>query len=306
MKIIFAGTPDFAAVALREVAAAGHEVVLVLTQPDRPGGRGMALQASPVKKVAVAQGWPVYQPATLREVPAQEPLHKVGAEAMLVVAYGLILPQAVLDIPPLGCFNIHASLLPRWRGAAPIQRAILSGDDETGVCFMQMEAGLDSGPVLARARTPIRADDTGGSLHDRLAEMGAVLAVETLAQLPLVPQEQSTEGVTYAAKIDKSEAVIDWRKTAMELDRCVRAFNPFPGVQTRMGGVGVKIWEARPVEGGVAPAGEILSVSKSGITVACGEGALCIKELQKAGGKRLSAAQFLSGHPLTKGEIFTD
>lgn len=297
MKLIFAGTPDFAAAALAAIFDAGHDVVLVLTQPDRPAGRGMALQASPVKQLAVARGVEVFQPPTLRDAAAQERIRACVADAMVVAAYGLILPQAVLDMPRLGCLNIHASLLPRWRGAAPIQRAIAAGDRETGICIMQMEAGLDTGPVLARAATPIAADDTAGSLHDRLAGIGARLVVETLAALPLPAEPQPADGVTYAAKIDKAESAIDWTRPAAELDRQVRAFNPFPGAHGMLDGVAVKVWQAHPVSDCGEP-GEVLSAGRDGIVVACGDGALVVTELQKAGGKRLSAAQFLAGNPL--------
>lgn len=303
MKVVFAGTPEFAAVALRTVFAAGHEVVLVLTQPDRAAGRGMNLQHSPVKKLAHELGLPVFQPASLRECAALEILRATKADVLLVAAYGLILPQAVLDLPRFGCLNIHASLLPRWRGAAPIQRAILAGDRETGVCIMQMEAGLDTGPVLARTVTPIAGEDTAGTLHDRLAEIGAQLAVDVLARLPLTAEAQSAEGVTYAAKIEKPEACIDWRLAADELDRRIRAFNPFPGAQIVLSGSVLKIWKARPAPCGAGAPGTIVALDKTGITVACGTGALCIGELQKAGGKRLTAERFLAGHALQVGQV---
>ncbi len=305
MKVVFAGTPEFAAVALRALFAAGHEVVLVLTQPDRAAGRGMSLQPSPVKKLAQELGLPVFQPVSLREGVALEILRATKPDVLLVAAYGLILPQAVLDLPQFGCLNIHASLLPRWRGAAPIQRAILAGDRETGVCIMQMESGLDTGPVLARAVTKIADDDTAGTLHDRLAEMGAQLAVDVLARLPLVAEAQDSNGVTYAAKIEKSEACLDWRLSASELDRRVRAFNPFPGAQTGWSGSVLKIWQARPVEGGDGAPGTILAFDKSGILVACGTGALRVLELQKAGGKRLTAERFLTGHALQVGQVLS-
>ncbi|HET7774752.1 MAG TPA: methionyl-tRNA formyltransferase, partial [Azospira sp.] len=229
MKIVFAGTPEFAAQALGALYAAGHEIPLVLTQPDRPAGRGMALQASPVKQLALAQGSEVFQPLTLKETEAQEKLRQVAPDVMVVAAYGLILPQVVLDIPRQGCLNIHASLLPRWRGAAPIHRAILAGDAETGVCIMQMEAGLDTGPVLLSRNLPIDDRDTAQTLHDKLATLGAEAIVEALGCLPLPAQPQPTAGVTYAAKLEKSESPLDWRRTAAELDRQVRAFTPFPG-----------------------------------------------------------------------------
>ncbi len=303
MRLIFAGTPDFAARALRAIVDAGHQVELVLTQPDRPSGRGMALQASPVKQLAQSLGIEVFQPPTLRDPEAQERVRAVGAEAMVVAAYGLILPQAVLDFPRLGCLNIHASLLPRWRGAAPIQRAILAGDTESGVCIMHMEAGLDTGPVLLKEALPIGEEETAGSLHDKLAALGARLIVEALGQLPLPLLAQPESGVTYAAKISKSEASLDWRQSATQLGRQIRAFNPFPGALASLNGVAIKVWQAVPTEGSGEP-GMVLASGKQGIVVACGEGALCLNELQKAGGKRLAAAQFLAGMPVVEGHRF--
>lgn len=303
MKLIFAGTPEFAAAALAALADAGHDIALVLTQPDRPAGRGMALQASPVKRLAEARGLPVFQPPTLKDAEAQARLAAVGADAMVVAAYGLILPQAVLDLPRHGCLNIHASLLPRWRGAAPIQRAILAGDFETGVCIMQMEAGLDTGPVLLAEATPISADDTAATLHDRLAALGARLIVDALARLPLPAVAQPDAGVTYAAKIDKAESAIDWTRPAAEIDRQIRAFDPFPAAQSTLAGTPVKLWRAVPAAGHGRP-GEVLAAGRDGIVVACGDGALCVGELQKAGGKRLSAVQFLAGHAVAPGASF--
>lgn len=303
MKLIFAGTPDFAALALQAIVAAGHEVALVLTQPDRPAGRGMTLQASPVKKVALEKGIEVFQPLSLKDAAVQAKIAAVGAEVMVVAAYGLILPQVVLDMPRLGCLNIHASLLPRWRGAAPIQRALLAGDAATGVCIMQMEAGLDTGPVLLHGVFPIAFDDTSMTLHDRLAGLGAKLIVEVLGKLPLPATPQPVEGVTYAHKIEKIEALIDWSKSAVELDRHLRAFNPFPGAQALLAGQTIKLWQATPVAGS-GEIGQILAVDRSTIVVACGAGALAISELQKAGGKRLPVQQFLAGHPLKIGDRF--
>ena len=303
MKVIFAGTPEFAAQALAAILAAGHEVPLVLTQPDRPAGRGMSLQPSPVKKLALEKGIEVFQPLSLKDAAAQEKIAAVGAEVMVVAAYGLILPQAVLDLPRFGCLNIHASLLPRWRGAAPIQRALLAGDTETGVCIMQMEAGLDTGPVLLRGAFPVAPDDTTASLHDRLAELGGQLIVEAMAGLPLPAEPQPAEGVTYAHKIDKGEALIDWTKTALELDRHIRAFNPFPGAQASFAGKTVKVWRATPVAG-QGEIGRILAVDRSTVVIACGDGALAVTELQKAGGKRLPVREFLAGHPLQVGDRF--
>ena len=305
MKLIFAGTPEFAAQALRAIIAAGHQVALVLTQPDRPSGRGMALRASPVKELAQASGIEVFQPPTLRDADAQNKLRAVGAEAMIVAAYGLILPQAVLDLPRLGCLNIHASLLPRWRGAAPIQRALLAGDRETGVCIMQMDAGLDTGPVLLAQSLTIAAEDSAASLHDKLADLGARLIVDALARLPLNPVAQPEHGATYAAKIEKAEALLDWRQSAVALERQVRAFDPFPGAAARWQGSPLKIWRAEviPDAGGGEP-GTVLAVDRSGIVVATGDGALRLSELQKAGGKRLPAAQFLAGMAVAVGQRF--
>lgn len=303
MRLIFAGTPEFAAQALQAIVDAGHEVALVLSQPDRPAGRGMTLQASPVKKLAQEKGIEVFQPLSLKDPVAQQKIGAVGAEVMVVAAYGLILPQVVLDLPRFGCLNIHASLLPRWRGAAPIQRALLAGDAATGVCIMQMEAGLDTGPVLLREAFPIAPDDTSATLHDRLAALGAKLVVEALGKLPLPAAPQPAEGVTYAHKIEKAEATIDWAKSAAELDRHLRAFNPFPGAQARFAGQTVKLWRATPVAAS-GEIGQILAVDRSTIVVACGEGALAISELQKAGGKRLPVQQFLAGHPLKVGDRF--
>ena len=303
MKLIFAGTPEFAAQALQAIVGAGNEVALVLSQPDRPAGRGMTLQASPVKKLAQEKGIEVFQPLSLKDPAAQQKIAAVGAEVMVVAAYGLILPQVVLDLPRFGCLNIHASLLPRWRGAAPIQRALLAGDTATGVCIMQMEAGLDTGPVLLREAFPIAADDTSATLHDRLAALGAKLVVEALGMLPLPAEPQPAEGVTYAHKIEKAEAIIDWKRSAAELDRHLRAFNPFPGAQALFAGQTVKLWRATPVAAS-GEIGQILAVDRSTVVVACGEGALAISELQKAGGKRLPVQQFLAGHPLKVGDRF--
>ncbi|MBS1141163.1 MAG: methionyl-tRNA formyltransferase [Proteobacteria bacterium] len=303
MRLIFAGTPEFAAQALQAIVAAGHEVALVLTQPDRPAGRGMTLQPSAVKKVALEHGIEVFQPLTLKEAEAQAKVAAVGADVMVVAAYGLILPRAVLDMPRLGCINIHGSLLPRWRGAAPIQRALLAGDAETGVCIMQMEAGLDTGPVLLRGAFSIEPSDTTATLHDRLAELGAKLVVEALGKLPLASEPQPAEGVTYAHKIEKAEALIDWSKSAAELDRHIRAFNPFPGAQALFRGQTVKLWQASPVAGR-GEMGTILALDRSSVVIACGDGALAVTELQKAGGKRLPVQQFLAGHPLAVGDRF--
>jgi methionyl-tRNA formyltransferase len=263
----------------------------------------MVLRASPVKEAAVTLGIPVFQPSTLKDPAAQERVREAGADLMVVAAYGLILPQAVLDMPRFGGINIHASLLPRWRGAAPIQRAILAGDAETGVCIMQMEAGLDTGPVLLSRAVTIGNDDTASSLHDKLAGLGARLIVEALAKLPLVPCVQSASGVTYAAKIEKHEAPLDWRLPAVQLARQVRAFNPFPGATAIVSGCSLKIWRAEPVAVGGIP-GAVIAADKHELVVACGDGALRLVELQKAGGKRLTAPQFLAGTPLSPGMAF--
>jgi methionyl-tRNA formyltransferase len=304
MKLIFAGTPEFAASALRALVAAGHEIALVLSQPDRPTGRGLALHASPVKALAQTCGIEVFQPATLRDAAAQERLRAVGADAMIVAAYGLILPQAVLDLPRYGCINIHASLLPRWRGAAPIQRALLAGDTETGVCVMQMDTGLDTGAVASSASIAIDARETAASLHDKLAELGARLIVDALAHWPLSPRAQATTGVTYADKIAKSEAPLDWRLPARQLDRQIRAFDPFPGASARIEGAAIKVWRAEVIDGNGAAPGRVVAVDKTAIVVACAEGALRLTELQKAGGRRLPAAQFLAGHAIAQGSFF--
>jgi methionyl-tRNA formyltransferase len=302
MKIIFAGTPEFAATALEALLAAGHEVALVLTQPDRPAGRGMVLQASAVKQVALAHGIPVFQPERLKDPATHEPIRAAcverGAELMVVAAYGLILPQAVLDLPRQGCINIHASLLPRWRGAAPIHRAIEAGDAQTGITIMRMEAGLDTGPMLLARALDIDPQDSTGSLHDRLAALGGRLVVEALARFDqLNPVTQPADGVTYAAKIAKAEAQLDWNQPATILARKLRAFNPFPGAVVNLAGELVKAWRGEAVAGRGRP-GQVLAADAEGIVVACGEGALCLTELQKPGGRRVAAADFLSGSRL--------
>ena len=308
MKVAFAGTPEFAAAALEAILAAGFEVPLVLTQPDRPAGRGMQLQPSPVKQLALAGGIPVHQPEKLRTPEQQAPLAEAGADVLVVAAYGIILPQTVLDMPRYGCLNIHASLLPRWRGAAPIHRAIQAGDAETGITIMQMDAGLDTGPMLMKRVEPIHFDDTTGSLHDRLAWIGAELIVDALnalrtssARLPATPQP--ADGVTYAAKIGKAEAVVDWTRPAPEIERTIRAFNPFPGVLAPLQGTPIKLWRARAIDA-VGTPGEVLLAEGAGVIVGCGDGSLCITELQKPGGKRLPAADFLRGMPIAAGSRF--
>lgn len=310
MKVVFAGTPEFAAVALRALHEAGFEIPLVLTQPDRPAGRGMQLQASAVKQVALAHDIPVAQPLSLRmdskdpERAAQaraahEQLLALDYDVMVVAAYGLILPRSTLDIRP--CINIHGSLLPRWRGAAPIHRAIESGDLDTGVTIMEMEEGLDTGPMLSKERVAIDAGDTTGSLHDKLAVLGGRMIVDALRAMAaggLKAEPQPEDGVTYAAKISKEEAKLDLALPADVLARKVRAFNPFPGANALVDGVAVKIWFADAVAGSGAP-GQVLQADAQGIVVACGEGALRLGELQKPGGKRLPAAEFIKSFPLT-------
>ena len=304
MKLIFAGTPEFAATALDALVAAGHEVLLVLTQPDRPAGRGMSLQASPVKQLARARGIPLHQPERLRDPATHLPIRDAcaaGAELMVVAAYGLILPQAVLDLPRRGCINIHASLLPRWRGAAPIHRAIEAGDARSGITLMQMDAGLDTGAVLLEEAVAIGPQDTTGSLHDRLAALGGRLVVDALSRIDdLVPRPQPLDGVTYANKISKAEAQLDWAQPADVLARKLRAFNPFPGATASLGGETIKLWCGEAVSGAGRP-GQILSAAADGIVVACGAGALRLTELQKPGGRRLASADFLRGTPLTPG-----
>lgn len=306
MKLIFAGTPRFAAVALDALLAAGHEACAVLTQPDRPAGRGMKLTPSPVKALASRHGLPVLQPSTLRDPAMQAELRALGADALVVVAYGLILPQAVLDAASRGAYNIHASLLPRWRGAAPIQRALLAGDRETGVCIMRMDAGLDTGPVLLREAIAITDDDTAGTLHDRLAALGARLVIETLARLDsLTPQPQPEEGVTYATKIARHEAQIDWSEPAESVWRKIRAFDPAPGAHAGLNGERIKMFAAHLDRPCSETPGTVLTADDEGVLVAASGRALRVLELQRAGGRRLGAAEFLRGLPLHAGQRFT-
>ena len=304
MRLIFAGTPEFAALALQALLDAGHDIPLVLTQPDRPAGRGMKLKASPVKEIALAHHLQVAQPENLKTDSSRRIIQDTRADVMIVAAYGLILPQVVLDMPRLGCVNIHASLLPRWRGAAPIHRAIEAGDTETGITLMQMDRGLDTGAMLTRAVLPILDSDTTGSLHDRLAALGAREIVRLLPELAAgtvsaAPQDDTQ--ACYAAKIGKEEARLDWTRPALELDRRIRAFNPFPGAFGLLEGNPLKIWLARPAPGAGAP-GRILAISDGGLLIACGEGALEVMEVQKAGGRRLPISAFISGHPLKAGD----
>ena len=318
MKVIFAGTPEFARVALQHLLDAGFTVPLVLTQPDRPAGRGMKLQASSVKQCALEHGIAVAQPRSLRldgkfpddAAAAREALLQADADAMVVAAYGLILPQWVLDVPRYGCLNIHASLLPRWRGAAPIHRAIEAGDAETGVTIMQMDAGLDTGDMLLTEILPLAATDTTATLHDRLAVLGGRMLVDVLAQVAagaLQPVPQPAQGITYAHKIDKAESSIDWSLPAAAIGQRIRAFDPFPGASTLLGAEVIKVWGYQIDSYKRMPDkryGHILSINSDGITVACGAGtALCLTVLQRAGGKRLPAADFLRGFDLQPGMV---
>ena len=307
MKVIFAGTPDFAAVALKAIAAAGFEIPLVLTQPDRPKGRGMQLAPSPVKQAALELGLRVAQPEKLRNnAEALQMLKEVEADVMVVAAYGLILPQDVLDTPKHGCLNIHASLLPRWRGAAPIQRAIEAGDAETGVCIMQMDIGLDTGDVVSEHRYTIQPTDTANEVHDALMNLGAAAIVADLQQLKtegrLKSVKQPEEGVTYAQKLSKEEARIDWNESAAGIERKIRAFNPVPAAWVEYQGKPMKIWRAEVVaqQGRV---GEVLSCSSDGLIVACGANALKITELQPSGSKRMDIAAFAAGHTVEAGTV---
>ena len=307
MRLIFAGTPAFAAVALEALVHSEHEIVLVLTQPDRPAGRGLKMVASEVKQLALRHGLRVSQPSALRDAKVVRSIAELGADAMVVAAYGLILPPEVLDVFPDRCINIHASLLPRWRGAAPIQHALLAGDSETGVSIMRMEQGLDTGPVFSMERMRIEPRDTSSILHDKLAALGAASIVRALAgvesdSLRAVPQ--AVEGITYANKVTREQARVDWKLPAVVLERAVRAYNPIPAAYSYFDGQVVKIQEAEVTSESSAAPGEIVSVSTEGIVVACGAGALRLTRLQRAGGKQLAAAEFLRGFPLRAGQRF--
>ncbi len=298
MRLIFMGTPEFSVPVLDALVNAGHEIACVYCQPPRPAGRGKKVRPSPVQARAEALNLPVRHPVSLRNAEAQADFADLNADAAIVVAYGLILPQAVLDAPRLGCLNIHASLLPRWRGAAPIHRAIMAGDAETGICIMQMEAGLDTGPVLLREATPIGPTETTADLHDRLSHMGARLVVEALDQIDvLTPETQPHAGVTYATKIDKAEAQIDWTKPATEVDRLIRGLSPFPGAWFEHDGTRVKVLGSRLGDGAGAP-GTVLSDQ---LDVACGTGAVRLTQMQRAGKGAQDAQEFLRGFPLPPG-----
>jgi methionyl-tRNA formyltransferase len=302
LRLVFAGTPEFAVPHLHACRRDNVEIVAVYTQPDRPAGRGRSLSASPVKQAALALGVAVEQPENFRQPGAVDHLRNLAPDLLIVVAYGLILPRKVLAIPGHGCWNVHASLLPRWRGAAPIQRALLAGDAQTGVCLMQMEAGLDTGPVLLRRSIPIGVDETGGTLHDKLAALGAALLAEGLERLtsgpPLTPQAQAAEGVTYAHKLEKAEARLDWNAPAEVIARKVRAFDPWPVAEAQLGGELLRIWKAAVADDDVALApGSIVAAGRDGIDVACAGGVLRLLEVQRAGGRRIRAADFANSRP---------
>ena len=301
MRVIFMGTPEFSVPVLEALVDAGHEIAAVYCQPPRPAGRGKKDRPTPVHARAVELGLDVRHPVSLKTAEAQEEFAALGADVAVVVAYGLILPQVILDAPAKGCLNIHASLLPRWRGAAPIHRAIMAGDEETGICIMQMEAGLDTGPVLLREGTPIGEEETTAQLHDRLSAMGASLIVTALRHLDgLSPDVQPEDGVTYAAKIDKAEARIDWTRPAVEVDRQIRGLSPFPGAWSEIGGQRVKVLASRLAEGQEEP-GEVLDEN---LTVACGSGAVELLRLQRAGKGAQDREVFLRGFPVTPGDSF--
>lgn len=306
MRLVFAGTPEFAARSLAALVDAGHDVCLVLTQPDRRSGRGMQLSESAVKRVAHERGLAVFQPARLGETSSLVHVSAARPDVLVVAAYGLILPQPVLDIAPRGAINVHASLLPRWRGAAPIARALLAGDRRTGITIMQMDAGLDTGPILAQRALDIGPEDDAGSLHDRLAALGAEMIVAELVAMESGRSRASAqpdEGVTYARKLEKSETMLDWTRPAVELERAVRAYRPSPGAQVRFRGEALKVWRASLVACRGEP-GTVLEAGPDGIVVACGDQALALAELQRPGARRLSAAELLRGWPIRSGERF--
>lgn len=307
MKIIFAGTPVFAATALAALIKENYEIVLVLTQPDRPAGRGMKMVASAVKQLAQANNLKLLQPSTLKDPEIHAQLHGMNADVMIVAAYGLILPEAILKIPRLGCLNIHASLLPRWRGAAPIQSAILAGDQETGITIMQMDAGLDTGPMLLKETIPITNEDTAQTLHDKLSELGAKAIVDALTlmqQNKITPVDQDESLACYAKKINKKDAFIDWKETAEHVNHMIRAYNPVPGAYTLFRGQTIKIWQAKIMTQHAGQPGKILFTDRDGITVACGDGSVKLEIIQRSGGKRLTATEFLAGFEMHPGDCF--
>lgn len=307
MKLIFAGTPQFAASALTALLSEKHEILAVLTQPDRPAGRGLQMMASPVKQLAVQQGLSVMQPHTLKDPLIQEQLAALQADLMVVAAYGLLLPKAVLEIPHHGCFNIHASLLPRWRGAAPIQRALLAGDVETGITIMQMDEGLDTGDMLLKTGCPITVEDTSATLHDKLAVLGAHAIVEALRlaeKNKLCRTAQDAKLATYASKLTKAEAEIDWSRPAEEIGRAIRAYNPYPAAFSEIHGIPVKIWQATVLPEISGPPGTVVHADRSSVWVACGKGGLSLEVLQRPNAKALPIGQFMHGFEIVKGDRF--
>lgn len=308
MKIIFAGTPQFAASALAALLEKEHKIVAVLTQPDRPAGRGMQLVPSPVKQLAIANQLLVMQPPTLKTPEAQQQLEVFDADVMVVAAYGLILPLKVLQIPKFGCLNIHASLLPRWRGAAPIQRAILAGDEETGITIMQMDAGLDTGKMLLKKTCPINAQDTAQTLHDKLAKLGVQAITEILTDSKLTGltgEIQEETQASYAAKLNKTEAELDWTQNAAQILRAIRAFNPVPGAYSHLNAIKIKIWQAAESNDGNGEPGTIIGINKNGIQVTCGKGTVNLQYLQKPNGKSLASFEFAKGFKLNIGDRFS-
>ena len=307
LKIIFAGTPFFAATALDALLGQHFNVIAVLTQPDRPAGRGLKLAASPVKRLALEHGLPVHQPTSLKSEQAQQMLASYAADVMVVAAYGLLLPSAVLQLPRFGCLNIHASLLPRWRGAAPIQRAILAGDSETGITIMQMDEGLDTGAVLLKKSCVITVDDTSASLLDKLAILGAETIIEALRSIEYLrvrSEPQDSAQTSYAAKLNKDEGKINWMGNAIQIARAVRAYNPFPGAVATFNSIPIKIWQAHVCSGRAGVPGSVLAVEKGGIIVGCGSGAICLEVLQRPNAKAMSAAQFVQGFAIHPGDHF--
>jgi methionyl-tRNA formyltransferase len=307
LRVGFAGTPPFAATALTGILGAGFHVAAVVTRPDRPQGRGLKVTASAVKSLALERGLPLFEPARLGDEAARAELARAALDVLVVAAYGLILPQPVLEVPRHGCINIHASLLPRWRGAAPIQRALLEGDMQTGISIMQMDAGLDTGALISARAVPIGARDTAATLTDRLAAVGAEAVVETLVRLERdghvdsFPQQES--GASYARKISRDDAAIHWQASSLVIDRQVRALNPVPGAFTVLDGKPIKIWASEPAAGHFGAPGIVVRADKGDLVIACGEGALAVRELQRAGGRRLSTADFLSGNRVDPGSL---